>query len=31
MIVIHKYMYAYRVNSFIVIIKFTPDMASGNE
>ena len=25
------YMYMYRVNSFIFIIKFTPDMVSGNE
>ena len=24
-------MYLYRVNSFIFIVKFTPDMVSGNE
>ena len=24
-------MYMYRVNSFIFIVKFTPDMVSGNE
>ena len=25
------YIYIYRVNSFIFIVKFTPDMVSGNE
>ena len=31
MIVVHKYMYANRVNSFIIIVKFTLDMVSGIE
>ena len=28
---IYIYMYMYRVNSFILIVKFTPGMVSGNE